>query len=858
MKPVFISKYTKHSFLPKRIAMRLCAVLMLCAFWVGKTSAQQPNLFTPSYANPLRLPAVPILTNDPYFSVWSPFDQLNAGTTTHWTGDEKPIEGYLRVDGVTYRFMGAEDRPQLLPVVPMADKQAWTGSYLKGQAPSGWQNPKFDDGGWAKGQGAFGTDNMHDVHTPWTGDHTDIYVRRTVHLTAEDLKSDLYLVFSHDDAAEIYLNGKQVGKGRMDLVEDEHIHLSAEQKKLLRVGDNVIAMHCYNNTGGAFVDFGLYKDVAVRDYKILAAKQLSVSVMATSTYYSFVCGKVKLDLVFTAPMLMDDYDLLSSPVNYVSYQVQSLDRRSHSVQLMLSASPRLAVNRASQPTETQKVAVAGRQYLRTGTVEQPILAKKGDGICIDWGYLYIPGVNGNLSIMSPQQAKKLFCATGQLPDTCNAVRSDCEGNMPMLCYSHDFGHTSRASSFGMIGYDEVEDIEYMFHRYKGYWAHGGKVTIMDVFARMERDYAKIMERCRAFDKQVYDDAAAAGGTQYADILSGAYRQVMAAHKLFRDKDGNLLFFSKENNSNGCVNTVDLTYPSAPLFLVYRPELSKAMMTSILEYSKSGRWTKPFAAHDLGTYPIADGQVYGGDMPLEESGNILILCVQLCKEDGDTAYVNRYWNVLTTWADYLAQNGQDPANQLCTDDFAGHWAHNCNLSVKAIMGVAAYAELARMRGDRKTADAYMSKAQAMAVKWESDARDGDHYKLAFDRPGTWSQKYNMVWDKLWNTNLFPNSVMQKEVTYYLTKQNRYGLPLDNRKDYTKSDWIMWTAAMASDRPTFQKFVAPLYNYINETESRVPISDWHDTKTGRMVGFKARSVIGGYWMKVLLNKYQYDNK
>lgn len=101
-------------------------------------------------------------------------------------------------------------------------------------------------------------------------------------------------------------------------------------------------------------------------------------------------------------------------------------------------------------------------------------------------------------------------------------------------------------------------------------------------------------------------------------------------------------------------------------------------------------------------------------------------------------------------------------------------------------------------------------------------------------------------------------MQKEVTYYLTKQNRYGLPLDNRKDYTKSDWIMWTAAMASDRPTFQKFVAPLYNYINETESRVPISDWHDTKTGRMVGFKARSVIGGYWMRVLLNKYQYDNK
>lgn len=111
---------------------------------------------------------------------------------------------------------------------------------------------------------------------------------------------------------------------------------------------------------------------------------------------------------------------------------------------------------------------------------------------------------------------------------------------------------------------------------------------------------------------------------------------------------------------------------------------------------------------------------------------------------------------------------------------------------------------------------------------------------------------MVWDKLWNTGIIPNKAMQTEIKYYLTRQNQYGLPLDCRKDYTKSDWIMWTAAMAETDKDFQKFVDPLYKYINETESRVPISDWHDTKTGLMTGFKARSVIGGYWMKVLMNK------
>ena len=240
------------------------------------------------------------------------------------------------------------------------------------------------------------------------------------------------------------------------------------------------------------------------------------------------------------------------------------------------------------------------------------------------------------------------------------------------------------------------------------------------------------------------------------------------------------------------------------------------------------------------------------MPLEEAGNMITLAAQICLQEGNASYVAPYWQDITLWADYLSDNGQDPANQLCTDDFAGHWAHNCNLSLKAICGVAGYSLMARLRGDEATADKYLARAREMAQKWEEMALEGDHYRLAFDRENTWSQKYNMIWDKLWGLNLFSEKVYEREIKYYLKHQNKYGLPLDCRKDYTKSDWIMWTAAMSPDTKTFQKFVAPVYTYINETESRVPISDWSDTKTAKMVGFKARSVIGGYWMKVLADK------
>ena len=828
----------------------LFAALLSAALSV---SAQTADFFKPYKATDLRLPSYPLVVSDPYFSIWSPYDELTGGTTRHWTDDEKSIEGLLRVDGTTYRWMGAS-RQILETLVPMADEEAWTARFTRKDPGKGWQKPDFDATGWDERRAAFGSPDLSFVRTRWDELNSAIWVRRTVELTAEQLKGDLWLVFSHDDSIDLWFNGQNVyDTGDVETWKDGvKLHLTAEQKAMLHPGKNVLAAHVFNHTGGAYLDFGLYQNVGMDASAIVTAQQKSVDCLATSTYYTFTCGPVELDVVFTAPFLMDDYDLLSSPAGYISYQVRSTDGKAHSTQLLLCTTPQLAVNKMNQPTVSELVEKDGVKYVKSGTIEQPILAKTGDGICIDWGYLYMPAINGEVCLASDNDVKASFLKSGKLPQPEQKIVCRKASQMPAIAFMHDFGTTEQAASHTLMGYDEVYDIQYMYKNYKAYWAHEGKVSIFDMLARLEREFDSITARCRAFDQTVYDDGLAAGDVKYAEILSASYRHVIAAHKLFRDDEGNLLFFSKENNSNGCINTVDLTYPEAPLFLCYNPELQKAMMTSIFDYSLSGRWTKPFAAHDLGTYPKANGQVYGGDMPLEEAGNMITLAAMLCKLDASTKYVDKYWDIITTWVGYLVENGQDPANQLCTDDFAGHWAHNCNLSVKAIMGVAGYAEMARMKGLDSVADEYMGKAREMAITWEANAREKDHYRLAFDREGTWSQKYNMVWDKLWNINIFPNDPLARELKYYEGVQNRYGLPLDCRKDYTKNDWIMWSASVAKDQKQFDKFVNPLWDYINETESRVPISDWYDTKTGRMVGFKARSVIGGFWMRVLEQK------
>jgi len=228
------------------------------------------------------------------------------------------------------------------------------------------------------------------------------------------------------------------------------------------------------------------------------------------------------------------------------------------------------------------------------------------------------------------------------------------------------------------------------------------------------------------------------------------------------------------------------------------------------------------------------------MPVEECGNLLVLVAALNDKDLTTKYAP----TLKKWVGYLMEKGVDPENQLCTDDFAGHLARNANLSLKAIVGVGAYGKLV---GDAKST----AWAKDAAKRWLTLAAfgQGEATRLAFDREGSWSQKYNLVWDELLGLELFDRGLSDKELAAYLKKQNQYGLPLDNRADYTKLDWFVWTATMAKDRATFDALIQPIRKFLNESPSRVPMTDWYDTKTGKMVGFQARSVVGGVFLPML---------
>jgi hypothetical protein len=585
-----------------------------------------------------------------------------------------------------------------------------------------------------------------------------------------------------------------------------------------------------------------------------ALPQRSVQVLPTRSVYEFGDARVRVTLTFMTTALPDDLDALTRPLTYLTWRVRSVDGKPHAAALYDSVGAVLAANMPDQSVKWSRETMGPLTALRAGTVDQPVLESSGDNHRIDWGYIYLaaPRSQARAAIGGDEELLRGFAERGSLPaqDDRRMPRA-ANDDPPTLAVAFDLGKVGAApvSRHAIVAYDEIYSIKYYGTQLRPYWRRNG-ATPSSMLQAAERDYSKLAQRCETFDRQLMADLTRAGGTRYARIAALSYRQALAATGIAADANRQPLLFTKENTSNGDIATVDVFFPMDPMLILFSPTLAKASLVPILAYSASPHWKFPNAPHDLGTYPIVTGRDDGGEgMPVEESGNMLILCDAVAHEEGNAKFVAPWWPQLTRWAKYLENYGLDPENQLCTDDFMGHLAHNANLSVKAILGLAAYGDLCRMRGDAKTAKRYADLAKADAKHWIAVADAGNHSLLAFDKPGTWSQKYNLVWDRILGLNVFPPAVARKEIAYYKSVMQPYGVPLDSRTRLTKTDWSVWSATMAENPADFRALVSPIYDYLNATSSRQPLVDSYVTDNLGSSGMHARPVVGGTFIKLL---------
>ncbi|MBP3605389.1 MAG: DUF4965 domain-containing protein [Clostridia bacterium] len=617
------------------------------------------------------------------------------------------------------------------------------------------------------------------------------------------------------------------------------------------------------------VAYGFFGNVAAYEKMgLVAAKQTALSVDAFSTRYEFALGKARLAVRFVSPLPFSDLSLLSMPACYMEYEVFGAETAE--ISLVVGKGICYNISTAADTDVYSGVTdVKGGAAAFVGLARQLLLANAEDLIGADYGYWYAAG---DTAFVLDEEGLASYIGRGSVS-----------------CASQDIlfiGASSEKKKGSLVlAFDNSLAVQYFESFLKGYYLEDH--TVIEAIEYTLENTASIHEILADFEADLKEKAAPYG-EEYYRILIASLRQSIAGHSLVRDKDGNILFFSKECNSNGCIGTVDVSYPSIPLYLLYAPELVRGMMRPILKFASYPVWKYDFAPHDVGTFPLANGQVYGlanetsryhgnshkiwkqgapqtrppyylysesydaylfdQQMPVEECANMLIMCCAACKADGDYRIFSENRVHFDAWVEYLVKYGLRPDTQLCTDDFAGHLKNNVNLAIKAAVGIASYAALLEATGEN--GEKYQKIAKEFADDIMAFGEQYSHIPLTFDSDDTtFSLKYNMAFDKILGFGLFSDECREREVDAYIARSNRYGTPLDSREDYTKSDWLVWAASLTDSVEKKKALIAPLARFLSESKTRVPFSDWYFTTEGTWRSFRARTVQGGCFILLL---------
>ncbi|MGI8697184.1 MAG: glutaminase domain-containing protein [Mycobacteriales bacterium] len=591
-------------------------------------------------------------------------------------------------------------------------------------------------------------------------------------------------------------------------------------------------------------------------------RQTALVTTPTRSRFTLEHAGVQLVVEFFSPVEPGDLERQGRPLSYVSVTASSIDRASHAVSVYLDISGEWASGNAGTQITWDELSFTESGQSLISLVTTPasprVLTEANDAA--EWGtVVWSTASTSGLTwqIGADTDVRTQATSTGVLRNTVDPEKPrSINDRYPVFAFNVDLGQVQRKSSSPVvvsIGHVREPAVSYLGADLAPLWKQYYP-TWQAMVGAFHADLRAASRRADALDRKITDDARRVGGDQYAGLCAVALRQAYAGTELVVGKDGKPWAFLKEISSDGNVSTVDVTYPCMPVFLYLDPDYLGLLLAPLLDYPENGGWPKQFAEHDLGSsYPNATGHNDGNeeDMPVEESANMLIMCAayaaRLSGPDRN-AYALAHYPILKQWADYLVANALDPGFQNQTDDFTGFIAHSVNLALKGIIGIGAMGQIAAAAGNSAAQSHYRSVSTSYIGQWVTKAQDdsGDHLKLAYDQPGTWSLKYNGYSDRVLRLGLVPGAVSDVEAAWYLSRANTYGVPLDLRHTYTKADWEMWTAAWLKDhRDIRDLLVESLYEFTTTSASRVPMTDLYDTVTDRQVGFQARPVVGGFF-------------
>ncbi|KAH7121856.1 hypothetical protein B0J13DRAFT_159154 [Dactylonectria estremocensis] len=594
------------------------------------------------------------------------------------------------------------------------------------------------------------------------------------------------------------------------------------------------------------------------------ADQVSLEYTSTKTIFTMnIDDKIELTTTFLSPVYYDDLRRQSVTSSYLNVSVKSLDDNTHTVQVYCDVSGEWASGDSSAVINWETDSKDGVRYHKFYREEQDTFKEVNE--LASWGNWYwATGDQNGITYQIGEDAvvRSQFTGKGTLTGEIDEEFRAINDRWPVFALAHDLGSVGSTSKSALytIGYTQEEaiqfqgqeeDIQSIQSLWKAYFSEDELVT----FFYKDYDYATTY--CENLDSRVSKDSKAAAGQDYLTITSLAVRQVWGALQYTNTKEQPFVFL-KEISSNSDIQTVDVIFPAIPIFLYLNPDIIKYTLDPLLENDRY-HYPNKYAQHDLGTFPIAKGYPEGDDeaMPLEECGNMIIMMLAYAQWKSDNDYLSDNWDLLSQWAEFLIEEAKIPAEQLSTDDFAGHLANQTNLAIKGIIGLEAMSKIATLSGHEDQASNYSETAKSYYEFWYEHGIDSEadpkHSLLQYDNTSSHGLLYNIYSDKLLGLDLIPQSVYDMQSDFYLTAQNKYGVVLDTRGTLTKLDWELFAAAVAKPE-TQTMFIGKIAKWINETTTWRAFTDLYDTVDGgypRGIQFVARPVQGGVFSLLALD-------
>ncbi|KAL9094102.1 MAG: hypothetical protein Q9165_003517 [Trypethelium subeluteriae] len=586
------------------------------------------------------------------------------------------------------------------------------------------------------------------------------------------------------------------------------------------------------------------------------------SYTSTHTVFEIAAGNALFTLDFFSPVSVDDYVRQSLPFSYLTITATGSNGQSPTVSVYSD----IDSTWTGQSNNTGKTFASnsGTSIYQLTANGQATYSQSSAEMAL-WGQAVfaskaVAGATLSHGSGPPATIRQQFAKGGSLSNT-DQYWTAAANNVVAFSQSLGSVNSSGTTVRVAIGYVREAAINYLGNAQTHYYRSQFPDTTSAV-NQFFNDYEDAYNEAKSLDSQVQTTGTSVAGSKYADILALSVRQIFGAIDLTIPNStlntANASAFIKEISSDGNVNTVDIIFPMMPFFYTLAPKWIRLLLEPIAQYLQTGGWPYPnYVIHDIGaSYPNATGHNDGDaeSMPVEETGDFLLLFLAYQQATGDTSFTTTYANLLQRYATYLRNNGLYPVNQLSTTDGLGSFTNMTALAIKSAVSLSAYGKLTGQSQYNNLGKSFASTILKNGLGTQVSQTTKEPYLTLTYGNTSWYLQFNLYPDQLFGLNTFNQSVFKDQTDFYPTVRQQGGVPIDDGADWGKTDWDSWVAAYSTNQSTTAMFIDDIWTYITNGKNSMPFSDKYNV-AGDQEGigqFRARPTVAAHFAPWALSK------